>query len=173
MTRSARHGSRCTIRTVFVNESTLTFVPYDRRFLEASRAWLRDPEIARLTMTAEFTDEGQEAWFASLPGKTDYRAFGVELDGVPVGVTGLKRITPTDGEYFGFLGAKELWGQRIGAQLVERVVTLASELGLESVHLRVHSENERAIRLYEKCAFAREGVDGDVVLMRRWMMQRR
>ena len=54
----------------------LKFVAYDRRFLLASRTWLRDPEIAALTMTPAFTDEGQERWFAELPSKTDYLVAG-------------------------------------------------------------------------------------------------
>src|SRR5690349_5509898 len=64
-------------------------VAYDRRFLIASRSWLRDPELARLTLTPSFTDEAQEAWFASLASRADYWVRGLELRGMPAGVFGL------------------------------------------------------------------------------------
>src|ERR1039458_5575021 len=92
------------------NTMPLKFVEYDRRFLLASRRWLRDPEMAALTITPPFTDEEQERWFLSLPSKTNYAVWGVEFNGEPVGVVGLKGIMIDEAEYFGYLGEKQAWG---------------------------------------------------------------
>src|ERR1700693_267126 len=42
-------------------------VEYDREYLEKSWQWLRDEEIARLTLTPAFSRQQQAAWFDSLP----------------------------------------------------------------------------------------------------------
>ncbi|MFZ5890631.1 MAG: GNAT family N-acetyltransferase [Myxococcota bacterium] len=145
----------------------LKFVDYDRRFLVASRRWLRDPEIAALTMTPPFTDEGQERWFAALPSKTDYLVWGVELDGEPVGVIGLKGIRPERAEYFGYLGEKSAWGHGIGHEMVTTALAKAKAIGCSRVALRVWNENQRAIGLYRRHGFELVREDGSELLMER------
>ena len=141
-----------------VNESATTlqlkFVGYDRRFLHASRRWLRDPEIAALTLTPAFSDEDQERWYASLPSKADYSVWGVELEGEPVGVVGLKNIEAERSEYFGYLGEKPLWGQGHGKALLLFAMNEAKGRGCARVYLRVSRKNERAVRLYRRHNFS-------------------
>jgi len=143
------------------------FVAYDRRFLLASRRWLRDPEIAALTMTPAFSDDEQERWFAELPSKTDYFVWGVELAGEPVGVIGLKGVTPERAEYFGYLGEKATWGQGHGNALVTWALSEAKARGIRSVSLRVWRENQRAIRLYRRHGFELSGEDPNQLFMER------
>jgi len=69
--------------------------------------------------------------------------------------------------------------QDIGRQLLDACLALAKKAGIEKVELEVFSDNLGAIRLYESCGFAREGVKlrgrklderyQDVVLMALWM----
>lgn len=131
----------------------LKFVEYDRRFLLASRRWLRDPEIAALTITPPFTDEDQERWFVTLPSKTNYAVWGVELDGEPVGVFGLKNITVEQAEYFGYLGEKRVWGAGHGYQMLLAAFGEAKARGCARVYLRVWRDNKRAIALYNRYGF--------------------
>jgi RimJ/RimL family protein N-acetyltransferase len=145
----------------------LQFVAYDRRFLLASRTWLRDPEIAALTMTPAFTDEGQERWFAELPSKTDYLVWGVELQSQPVGVIGLKRIQNRSAEYFGYLGEKAIWGQGYGSEMVETALAAAKARGCSVVSLRVWRDNPRAISLYRRLGFELVGEKGSALHMER------
>jgi RimJ/RimL family protein N-acetyltransferase len=144
----------------------LAFVPYNERFLEKSWQWLNDPEIKRLTMTPDFTREGQRQWFARLPERTDYRIWGVLDDGTPIGAVGLKHLTATDAEYWGYIGEPRYWGAGRGSRMVAFVIDQARALKLGEIYLYVDRENARAVRLYERSGFLTVSEDGGVLLMR-------
>jgi len=59
---------------------------------------------------------------------------------------------------FGISVAKAEWGKGIGSSLLERVIRHAREQGIEVIELQVRSDNERAIRLYQKYGFVKIGV---------------
>lgn len=88
------------------------FVKYDAEFLSLSWEWLNDKEIKQLTLTPDMTREGQRKWFDGLSSRDDYFVWGLVYDGLPVGVVGLKHIdmNAREGEYFGYIGKKDLWG---------------------------------------------------------------
>jgi len=76
------------------------------------------------------------------------------------------------------LGVAMSWrGRGIGRRLLAATLAMAETQGLERIELRVYTDNERAIRLYEEFGFVREGLqrrarklDGvyrDVLLMAR------
>lgn len=57
------------------------------------------------------------------------------------------------------VGDRERWGQGIGSEALRLVLNFAfNELNLHRVQLTVFAYNERAIALYEKLGFVREGV---------------
>ena len=132
----------------------LALEPYDEAYLACSWRWLNDPVIKALTMTPDFTQAGQEQWFRSLPAKTDYAIFGVSLGGTRIGACGLKNITGTDAEYWGYIGEARFWGQGLGKQLVQEMMARGRERGLAGLWLKVAADNERAIRLYERMGFS-------------------
>ncbi|WP_251859954.1 GNAT family protein [Clostridium sp. Marseille-Q2269] len=78
-----------------------------------------------------------------------------------IGVTGLEDILWNNGTaifYIGF-GAEEARGKGYGSQVMELILDFAfKELNLHRIHLTVLEYNHRAIRLYEKMGFKREGV---------------
>jgi len=49
-------------------------------------------------------------------------------------------------------------GQGLGRRLIEATLQAASDTGIERVELSVHADNSRAIALYEKVGFVREGL---------------
>lgn len=49
-------------------------------------------------------------------------------------------------------------GQGLGRRLIEATLLAARNVGIERVELSVHADNERAIALYEKVGFVREGL---------------
>ena len=141
-------------------------VPYDETYLNASYEWLRDPEMAYLTMSAAVTREQQRAWYDGLPGRTDYAIWGIEHDGRPVGVMGLKGIEPTTAEYFLYLGDKGSWGQGLGRWAFEEIVRVGRERGLATLTGLVGAHNERSLAVHEHLGFRRIGVhdDGRILL---------
>jgi RimJ/RimL family protein N-acetyltransferase len=141
-------------------------VSYDERFLERSWVWLQDPEIQRLTMTPALSRETQANWFASLPDRSDYKIWGIEMDGDPIGAFGLKNIIDgSRGEYWGYIGEKGYWGCGVGTWMLESALAFAREAGLRQVWLRVSRENERAIRLYVRNGFTPNDEREDSILM--------
>ncbi len=129
---------------------TFQFDEFDCAFLDASAIWQQDPEIRELIDAAPFCREAQLRWHASLPGRSDYRIWGVSLDGKPVGAVGLKDIGESVAEYFGYLGDKSCWGMGLGSQLLAFAEQQARSLGVLLIRLRVLESNVRAIRLYQK-----------------------
>lgn len=60
---------------------------------------------------------------------------------------------------FGITLLKEYWGLGIGSRLVEQMLawTKSSDI-VRKINLRVHQDNHRAIKLYQKYGFKQEGV---------------
>lgn len=134
----------------------LSFVSYSREFLAKSWEWLNDAEIKALTRTPDFTKEQQEAFFDSLSLRADYLIWGIALAGQPIGACGLKHITESEAEYWGYIGEKPYWGRGLGRQLIEHCEGIARTKGLKALYLHVGADNLRARRLYEKCGFLEE-----------------
>jgi RimJ/RimL family protein N-acetyltransferase len=55
------------------------------------------------------------------------------------------------------------WGLGIGRGLIESLESWAKDKSLHRLELTVMVHNERAIALYEKCGFAREGIKRDAL----------
>jgi len=58
----------------------------------------------------------------------------------------------------GIVVARDYWGQGIGKQLLNKVIDHAKSVGMEKLSLKVLDDNERAVALYEKLGFIREGL---------------
>ena len=144
----------------------LSFGPFDERFLEKSWHWLHDPEIKALTLSPDFTREDQLRWFNRLPSMKDYLIWGLICEGQPVGAVGLKHLTKTEGECWGYIGERSHWGSGFGRQMYEFIFDQARKLGLRELYLIVGSENARAIHLYEKFGFRRAREHQGILEMR-------
>ena len=53
---------------------------------------------------------------------------------------------------------KDYWGNGIGRLLMQEIIKFAISRKIEVIHLSVRSDNERAIKLYEKFGFEKCGV---------------
>lgn len=58
---------------------------------------------------------------------------------------------------FGISVVKAAWGQGIGSKLLEKVIQHAKEQQIAIIECQVRSDNERAIRLYQKYGFIKIG----------------
>lgn len=138
---------------IFQIYKNLRFVKYDKAFLEKSWEWLKDSEVKELTMTPDFTKREQADFFSSLPSRNDYFIKGIEYKGKPIGACGLKSITNTTAEYWGYIGEKDYWGKGIGSLIIDFIVNQSLHLELKSIYLNVNSNNLRAIKSYERYGF--------------------
>lgn len=128
-------------------------VDYDIIFLGKSWCWLNDPELKALTMTPDFSQEDQAAYFKSLPTKKDYWIKGITENNLPIGAMGLKHINSQTAEYWGYIGEKEYWGKGIGSFMIYQAINKARELSLNQIYLMVGKQNNKAKELYLKKGF--------------------
>jgi RimJ/RimL family protein N-acetyltransferase len=131
----------------------VTLCAFDAVFLEASWNWLQNKELLKLIDAQVVTQEQQRNWFETLPQRTDYRIWGVLFDGKPVGVTGIKHIKNSTGEYWGYIGDKNYWGKGVGSAMMQSAIAHAISLQLKYLTLKVLHTNQKAIHLYQKNGF--------------------
>lgn len=82
-------------------------------------------------------------------------------DGTVVGWCDISRHTFPSRAHAGCLGMGIIpayRGKGLGRRLMEATLQAARDAGIERVELCVHADNERAIALYEKIGFVREGL---------------
>ena len=128
--------------------------PYDRTYLDLSWGWLSDPEIKALTLTPDFTREQQQAFFAALPGRADYKIWGVASDeGAKIGAAGIKHIDGANGEFWCYIGERAWWGRGIGGRILELCEEQAGALGVERLIMIAAASNTRSVRAFEKMGF--------------------
>ena len=147
-------------------ENVIKFCKYDENYLEKSWESLNNPIIKNLTNTPDFSKEDQQIWYNLLKNKKDYFIKGISFNGIPVGVMGLKNITDTQAEYWGYIGEISFWGKGIGNEMMSFAINKAKDLNLKKIYLTVLKDNTRAIGLYEKFKFkTKENKDEKLVYM--------
>jgi RimJ/RimL family protein N-acetyltransferase len=145
----------------------IKLVDYTADYLELSWKWLNDPEIKALTNTPDFSPDQQVEWFNSLASKQDYFIKGIEFSNSKIGVCGLKNITQSDAEYWGYIGDKQYWRKGIGTLILLEMEKKAKELGVKTVWLNVLINNANAIQLYSKNGYLVESVNERTQKMRK------
>ena len=146
--------------------STLHLVVFDRTYFDLSKEWLSDSELNFLIHAGKLpSDEERNRWFESLNSRTDYLIWGVEYNGLPIGVSGLKKIADGKAEYWGYIGEKSLWGKGLGNELINEVFKKAQNNGLNKIWLRVRKYNSRAISLYKRKGFTIEIEESESYVM--------
>lgn len=144
----------------------LILVDYDSTYFDLSKVWLMDGELNHLIHAGTIpSDEERFQWFKSLKSRTDYLIWGVEYNGVPIGVCGLKKITDGQAEYWGYIGEKNLWGKGLGKTMMAEIFRKAKGLELNRVYLRVRKYNLRAYKMYLKVGFVVDEENNDVYCM--------
>lgn len=145
----------------------IEFKEFDLKALEKSWEWLNDPQIKELTITPDFDKESQRKWFESLKNKTDYFIRTMEHNGNPIGVAGIKKITETDGEFFGYIGNKDYWGKKAGVQMMKYLIDYAISRNLKSIYGIMLKTNTRIYGLCKKLGFKVEkDIDNKTIMMR-------
>jgi RimJ/RimL family protein N-acetyltransferase len=150
--------------------------PLEERDLPMCVVWMGDREVTRWLAAIDEppTLEEERQWYERRRSDPDSVMWGIEtlrvlphdsihsgqVDGRLVGNVEL-RLTPAArrAEIGIVVGEKSEWSKGIGTDTVRLVLRYAfQELGLNRVELTTDEDNARAIRCYEKCGFAREGL---------------
>ena len=136
--------------------------PLEREHLARCVKWFNDREVTLFLARDEpLSMEQEERWFAEYRSKVDEEIYAIEVEGDHVGNVGLHGIDRANRRAsLGIvIGEKDRWSKGYGTDAMRTVLRYAfRELHLHKVNLDVLDYNERAIRLYERCGFSREGL---------------
>ncbi|MFC8997815.1 GNAT family N-acetyltransferase [Streptomyces rochei] len=143
-----------------------------RPFTEADAARMGeiigDPEVRRFTGSPghELTPELLRSWYGSRSAQPDRLDLAVTdpADGEVLGEVVLHAWVPEERSctFRTLIGARGR-GRGIGTEATRLIVGYAfEELGLHRVQLDAYAFNDRALRMYEKVGFVREGVRREV-----------
>jgi RimJ/RimL family protein N-acetyltransferase len=122
--------------------------------------WDADPAIIAL-MGRRFEAQRPEEWLRQVRRSRLCRAWVIELGDQPVGEVELAQINNRlhTAEIRICVGESAQWGRGIGTVAMRESLRLAfGEMGLQTVYLRVFANNLRAIALYERMGFRKEGM---------------
>ncbi|MCL4465439.1 MAG: GNAT family N-acetyltransferase [Chloroflexi bacterium] len=134
--------------------------PIRRDLLPLYQRWVNDFEVTRMLDLGlrPITLEAEEDWYENACRNRSKAHFTVyELETMrPVGNAGLMGINHLSrtAELGIFLGDKDYWGKGYGTETIRLVLDYGfTALGLHNIMLRVHGDNQRAIRAYLNAGF--------------------
>jgi RimJ/RimL family protein N-acetyltransferase len=150
--RVARDGRRWTLRPAR---------PTDGRALARLFSDVRSEGRWLITSPGAVSEPSEAYWISELIRAAEHLALVAEADGEVVGnvLVNVERGVAT--EHIGVLSIVVADGWRdvgIGSELVIGAQRWARERGLRKLSLGVFPDNERAIAVYERCGFVREGL---------------
>jgi RimJ/RimL family protein N-acetyltransferase len=123
--------------------------------------WINDPELVRHNAPfAPVHYVGHEAWFRSLADKKTLHFFCIRVGERLIGSCQLFDVHTIhrSAELQIRIGDASTRGKGYGTDAVRTLLRFAEkDAGLHSVWLRVFTDNERAIRCYEKAGMKRTG----------------
>jgi RimJ/RimL family protein N-acetyltransferase len=143
--------------------------PVERDDLPRYVKWFSDPELrGYLSAHLPIGQAQEEKWFEKNLNGGDTQALAIDAQPADLGVGPWVHIggcsfpqidwRSSHAELGIFIGARDYWGRGYGTDAVQTLAAWGFDtLNLNRIYLRVHSDNERAIRCYEKVGFQHEG----------------
>jgi RimJ/RimL family protein N-acetyltransferase len=150
--KAARDGRRWTLRPAR---------PTDGRALARLFADVRSEGRWLVTPPGAISEPSEGFWIAEMIRGADHLALVAEADGEVIGNVLVNVDHSATTQHIGVLSICIADGWRdvgLGTELVRAAQDWAGERGLRKVALGVFPDNERAIAVYERCGFVREGV---------------
>ena len=141
---------------------------------EGIAALRSQPEIAEYTLSLPSTRiERTEEFRKGLDANSHIFVAVTTLPGGSEKVIGMAGLTAEKNPRMrhcggiGIMVDKDCWGMGVGSALMEKLLDMADNwLMLVRVELTVYSDNERAIHLYEKYGFVKEGIKRKAAISR-------
>jgi RimJ/RimL family protein N-acetyltransferase len=125
--------------------------------------WFNDPEVFRFIKTRGITLAAERKWVKErMSGKIKNDLFLCidTIDGTHIGTIGLHRINPTHKfATFGItIGDKTFWNKGLGSEAGRLIIDYGfKKLKLHRIELDVYNNNPRAIKVYKRLGFKKEG----------------
>lgn len=126
--------------------------------------WFNDQAVNKFLMLREMNLKGERKWIqARMKNKAkDTLHFCVDtVEGLHIGVTGLDKIHPRNknAEFGIAIGDKRYWSRGYGKEASQLIIGYGfKKLKLHRIYLGVYDYNPRAIKLYKKLGFKKEGI---------------
>lgn len=139
--------------------------PAERAEIGLLTEWMNDADVAEtLGLRNSISEIAEGTWFEELQkaqGATRWHfVICMREDERPIGVIALESIDNVNGQAELGIGIcePELWDQGYGTEATQVMLDFGfGELRLHRVFLHVFAGNDRALRVYEKVGFVREG----------------
>ena len=143
-------GEKCTLRPPRKDELSI----YQR--------WFEDVDVLRFTPgIGPLSDAKEEEWFDRVGEDPNAVQWVIEVDGKPVGFTGIGGINwrHSNGETGIAIGDKSLWGKGIASEAMKlRTAFCFRELNLHKIRTRAFMENEASKRALQKAGYRETGI---------------
>jgi len=143
-------GEKCTLR------------PPRKEELSIYQHWFEDPEVIYFTPRAgPFSDTQEEECFNRVGEDPNAVQWVIEVDGKPVGFTGIGGINwrHSNGETGIAIGEKSLWRKGIASEAMAlRTAFCFRELNLHKIRTRAFMENEASKRALQKAGYRETGI---------------
>ena len=143
----------------------MRLLPLKKEYIEFMRKVRNDPQVNKYLFTdAHVSREEQEKWYRKQLRDKKNLVFIAFAD-VPVGYCQVKNIDYVNRSCeLGFYIAPEYQNRGYGTILVKELINYAGEkLNLHRLYLEIFADNEKAIRLYERCGFRNDGILRDKI----------
>jgi RimJ/RimL family protein N-acetyltransferase len=143
-------GTKCTLR------------PPRKDELSTYQRWFEDVDVLHFTPNVgPLSDAKEEEWFNRMGEDPNAVQWVIEVDGKPVGFTGINGINwrHSNGETGIVIGDKSLWRKGIASEAIAlRTAFCFRELNLHKIRTRVFMENEASKRALQKAGYRESGV---------------
>ncbi len=146
-----------------ISEGRIRLRALEEGDLERTRAWVNDPEVARLVnRVGPVSGAEHREWFTRTVNDPQQVIFAIDVvaEDRHIGNCGFKHVDQRvrKAELWIYLGDASCWGKGYGLEACRALVRYGFErMNLNRIHLYTPAYNERAAALYEKLGFTNEG----------------
>ncbi len=138
----------------------LRFEKFSNKHIPLYYSWRNDPEVAQYDQSGfirPMSFEEVEEWCQRMVEGLTFIAYDGE---VPLGTCAFMNLDERNrhAELAIVIGNKDYWGKGFGTEIMKQLLDCGFYgLNLNRLYLHVFSTNKRAIALYEKMGFIKEG----------------
>lgn len=143
------------------NKVNLTSL-YDNDFNKILE-WVNQPELKSLTGTLyPVSDIEHRKWFERKRLSDNEKIFGIrDKNNELYGIIGIKNIDfiSQNAELYIYIGEMSMQGNGFGSDAIKTLLSFCfNSMNLHKIYLTVFSHNHKAIQLYQKLGFKKEGI---------------